>query len=91
MTTDNRPFNGVLEDADNIINGVRQDQYGKPEDSFDKIADYWSAYLEHRVSPHDVAMLMILLKIGRIQDKATQDTLVDIAGYAAIGSTLHPE
>jgi hypothetical protein len=36
-------------------------------------------------------MMMILLKVGRIQDKATHDTLVDIAGYAAIGSTLHPE
>jgi len=35
----------ILEKALEIINGERQDSYGKPEDSFQLIADYWNVYL----------------------------------------------
>lgn len=86
-----KPFNSILEEAEAIINGSRQNEYGKAEDSFGRISDYWSAYKEVRISPHDVAIMMILLKVGRIQDKATRDTLVDIAGYAALATDLYPE
>ena len=39
----------------------------------------------------DVALMMVLLKVARVPDgkKASRDTMVDIAGYAAIGSTLN--
>ena len=81
----------ILEEASNIINGARQEEYGKPEDSFQKIADYWSTYLDHPISPQDVSLMMILLKVARVPEgkKASRDTMVDIAGYAAIGSTMH--
>lgn len=35
----------TLKRADDIIHGERQDQYGNPEESFQVIADYWTAYL----------------------------------------------
>lgn len=80
----------ILEEASNIINGARQEEYGKPEDSFQKIADYWGTYLDHPISSQDVALMMVMLKVARVPDgkKASRDTMVDIAGYAAIGSTL---
>lgn len=80
----------ILEEASDIISGARQEEYGKPEDSFQKIADYWSIYLGHQVSAQDVALMMVMLKVARVPDgkKASRDTMVDIAGYAAIGSTL---
>lgn len=34
-----------LNEAHKIITGYRQDQYGKPEDSFTLIAEYWNVYL----------------------------------------------
>ena len=80
----------ILEEASSIVSGARQDEYGKPEDSFEKISDYWSTYLKHPISAHDVSLMMILLKVARVPEgkEATHDTMVDIAGYAAIGSTL---
>lgn len=38
----------LLFDAARTVNGARQDQYGKAEDSFQIIADYWSTHLESR-------------------------------------------
>lgn len=35
----------ILMQALDIINGDRQDKYGKPEDSFALIAEYWNSYL----------------------------------------------
>lgn len=82
----------ILEEAAEIISGARQDDYGTPEESFSKIASMWNTYLignniQH-ITEQDVAIMMILLKVSRVNNGATDDTLVDIAGYAAIASTL---
>lgn len=66
-------------------------QYGTPEDSFGKIATLWNAYLDASLTPRDVAMMMILLKIARMAAAGTTDTLVDIAGYAACAAALGEE
>lgn len=77
----------TLELAAACVCGERQDQYGTPEDNFGTIADFWSAYLKHPVSSVDVAMMMSLLKIARIRTgTATEDSFVDLAGYAACGA-----
>jgi hypothetical protein len=56
----------ILKKAEKIINGERQDQYGKPEDSFGIIAEYWNAYLRRKYDWVDVALrldaIMISLK-----------------------------
>lgn len=64
--------------------------YGSPEDNFQRIANLWEAFLftEHgykiSISPADVAMLMILMKVARlIHQPAHLDSVVDLAGYAA--------
>lgn len=83
---------GFLRRAESVICGERQDQYGKPEDSFQKIADYWGVYLHGRkvlgenvITKEDVAMMMILLKIARQSaNPMYEDNYVDICGYAAL-------
>jgi len=61
-----------LSEADHIINGERQDQYGKPEDSFEIIAGFWRVYLRGRfiaepgLTALDVAHMMTLFKIARM-------------------------
>ena len=73
-----------LATAADIVNGDRSRRYGDIEDSFGRIADLWQAYLGHKVSPRDVAMMMILLKMARGEhNPAHADNYVDIAGYAA--------
>lgn len=72
----------VLAEAEEIINGQRREDYGGPAESFGRIARMWSGYLGSEVTPEDVAMLMVLLKVSRAKQGFQRDSLVDIAGYA---------
>ena len=77
----------LLDEAKQTITGERQDQYGAPEDSFARIAGYWSIYLGRQVSALDVAHLMALMKLARAQGQGfRRDNYVDLAGYAAIAA-----
>ena len=81
----------ILDAAEKCVCNDRQDQYGKPEDSFGAIADLWTAYLGtgKEIDPVDVANMMILLKIGRAKENPKhQDNWVDIAGYAACAGEI---
>lgn len=74
----------ILDYAINCVCKDRNTQYGTPENNFQNIANLWSAYKNIEFSPHDVAIMMILLKIARTKkDKRYRDNYVDIAGYAA--------
>lgn len=69
----------ILEEAQTLIWGDREKDYGTPNSSLSTIGYLWSAYLDNRpgfgpensdVPPHnltatDVAFLMTLLKIAR--------------------------
>ena len=81
------PRQQMLEEASGIISGQRDEQYGKPEDNFGRIAKIWSVILGIDISTEDVAMLMVGLKVARYANKSgfQGDTWVDIAGYAACG------
>jgi hypothetical protein len=75
----------VLEEADTLINGQRQEDYGTPRANFGVIADMWSAYLGADIEPRDVANMMALLKIARLRMTNARDSAVDGAGYLALG------
>lgn len=79
----------ILEAAAKTVCVDRQDAYGRPEDSFAKIASFWGTYLETEVSAKDVAIMMCLLKIARIRTGAHKDdNYIDLAGYAACGAEI---
>lgn len=80
----------VLETATKCVCGNREQDYGKPEDNFQTIANFWSEYLGGiTITAKDVAMMMALMKIARIKTgTATEDSFVDIAGYAACGGEI---
>lgn len=84
----------ILESADKCVNGDRENQYGSPENNFKLIATLWNDYLgdilDGVIGPKDVAMMMALLKIARIRSgKGSDDSFVDLAGYAACGGELN--
>lgn len=72
----------ILLEAQEIIHGDRNDDYGSPLANHSKTASLWSAYLGVQVTPEDVCILNILQKISRSCHKMKRDNLVDIAGYA---------
>jgi hypothetical protein len=74
----------ILAEAEAIINGPRRASYGDVEESFRRIANVWSAVLRAPVSPAQVALCMIGLKLCREANKEARDNRVDICGYAAL-------
>lgn len=82
----------TLKRADDIIHGERQDQYGNPEDSFARIAEYWNCYLGEMccescrgLDSKDVAILLALMKIARMSGQQWHpDNPIDVCGYMAI-------
>ena len=67
----------------------RQQDHGRPEDSFELIAQFWSSYLGIEVKDYQVAVMMGLLKIARMKfNPSNEDNHCDLAGYAACGAEL---
>lgn len=81
----------ILETAKEIVTSDRNKQYGEPEDNFDTIASLWNAYLVGKhsdgtvITAKDVALMMVLFKVGRILTSTTvkEDSYIDAAGYIA--------
>jgi hypothetical protein len=79
----------ILEKAIECVTGQRTQDYGTPENNFQKIADLWSVYSGTTVTAKDVCIMMILLKIARIQNGGgSGDSYVDLAGYAACAGEI---
>lgn len=78
----------MLSKAAELVAKERQDEYGPVGENLARIAAMWGAYLGVRLAPHDVAALMVLLKVSRIAYAPKTDSWVDVAGYAAIGEEL---
>lgn len=63
----------------------RRDDYGDPAEQFRAIADRWSITLGTPITPAQVALCMIDLKLARLAyDPGHFDSLVDVIGYAAL-------
>lgn len=85
-----------LDTAKRIVCNDREDQYGSPEDNFLKIAHLWTEYLRDSklipnessiyIKPRDVAIMMTLMKIARIEGNNFKgDSYIDACGYLACG------
>lgn len=67
----------------------RNDAYGSPENNFASIAELWSCFLDVEIAPHQVAVMMALMKIARLKFNPTHaDSWVDLAGYALCGAEV---
>ena len=64
---------------------TRRAAYGDPADSMAIVAARWSITLGHAVTPAQVALCLIDLKITRLAHDPTHlDSVLDVAGYAAV-------
>lgn len=80
---------GILEEAITLSVGDRQDSYGSPKDSFNRIAKLWSAVLGQDLTAAQVAQCLALLKISRLTGNTShRDSWVDLAAYAALGAEV---
>ena len=59
--------------------------YGSPERAMAAIAARWSLTLGRQITPAEVVLCMIDLKLARLQhDPAYRDGITDVIGYAAL-------
>ena len=79
----------ILETAKQYVTKDRASDHGDMEDNFEMIADLWSVYLDIRIKPHEVGVMMNLLKVARIKSNPEHpDNWVDGAGYMACGGEI---
>ena len=79
----------VLDAAKTLLVGQRAADYGDAVESFNRLALLWSAVLDHNVTPEQVALCLLQLKVSRLCVTPThQDSWIDAAGYAALGAEI---
>ena len=75
----------LLTTAMQLVGGDRHKDYGDKVKNHKNIAKLWSAYKDVEITPHDVAIMMVLLKIARTKLGAiSSDTYVDGSAYMSI-------
>lgn len=84
----------ILEEANHLIFGPRNADYGHPADDFTRTGRMWGAII-HELKPGEpvtaeqVGLCMVALKISREVNRPKRDNLVDIAGYAGTLQMIH--
>ena len=82
----------VLNVADGLINGERQDEYGPPLKNFYDIAQGWTIIFDKEVQPYEVALAMDWVKTCRLLETIDhKDSWIDKCGYSALGAEFKDE
>lgn len=77
----------VLEEAQELIHGERQADYGEPSKNFEDIAAGWSVIAGTELTAKQVALMMCWLKSCRLLKSPNhRDSWLDLAGYVGIGA-----
>ena len=75
----------ILAEADNIAGEDRSRDYGHPLLNHQRIAAIWNVQLAGSltapITPRQVALMMIGVKLAREANTPKRDNLVDICGY----------
>ena len=78
----------LLDEAKKLIGGDRQEEYGDKLKNHQNIADLWSVFLQKKITAHDVAICMALVKVARLMNQHKKDSYLDMAAYAAIAGEI---
>jgi len=82
------PAEKFLRHVANVV-AERSTRYGDASSNMAAIAARWSATLGHEITPAQVVLCLLDLKLVRLaHDPAHEDSAVDVCGYAALLSEL---
>ena len=75
--------------AADLVAGDRARQHGDAGRVHNHIAQLWATYLGTPITGHDVALMMVLLKVARARNGVQNpDNYLDICGYGAIAGEI---
>ncbi len=80
----------ILGKASELINGDRKEDYGDAYLNHMRIAEFWNNYLDHEIklTPTDIAVMMMLVKVARCIHAYKEDSFIDMCGYAALAGEM---
>jgi len=79
----------ILKSASELTTGERRKSYGEPYINHKRIADIWSVILEYEVTPSQVALCMVGVKLARLVETPDHiDSFIDGAAYMAIAGEI---
>jgi hypothetical protein len=84
----------IADEAMRIVYGDREQAYDDPNVNFERIAHMWTGLLLRKlrpdvhITPEEVALAFILLKVSREVHKPQRDNRVDIIGYILCGDRI---
>lgn len=81
----------VCQEADRLVSGEKRETYGPVGDGLRRTAMVWSAVLDRPVTPEQVALCMLGLKIVRECNKSSRENQIDMCGYAKVLELYHEE
>lgn len=85
----------ILAEADNIAGEDRSLDYGHPLINHQRIAGIWNiqlaGILTEPITPRQVALMMIGVKLAREIHRAKRDNILDIAGYVKVIDCIDEE
>lgn len=94
----NDDLKAVLDQATQLVTKDRAEAHGNAYEQHALAAKFWNVFLSGRnklaspIYPHEVAQMMLLLKVSRnVIGAFNPDTFVDQAGYAALSYVLQKE
>ena len=78
----------ILEEANRLIYGERQSEYGPGHVEMAQVAAMWSVIIGAPVTAYQAALCMTALKIVRARNNPKRDSLVDGAGYLGLAQRV---
>lgn len=87
----------VLEEAQGLIHGDRNEAYGHPLDNHQATADLMRVFLRRKygvdlpLEAEDVCWFNVLQKVSREANAPKHDSLVDVAGYVGCVEMIQRE
>ena len=74
----------ILEEAQEILEGDRESDYGDPVANFNRISGIASSILDYTITPEECVVVMMAVKLSREHYKHKRDNLVDLVAYTEI-------
>lgn len=78
----------VLLEAESIVNGDRDVQYGNPLEAFEEYSNILETNFGIKLTPAEICKVQMAIKLGRLKYKYKRDSIVDLCGYAEILNRL---
>lgn len=78
----------ILIEANKIVNGDRNVQYGDPNQAFEEYSNILKVTFGIELTPIQICKVQMAIKLGRLKYNHKRDSIVDLCGYSEILNRL---